>query len=106
MRRIMNKLRCLVKGHLWEPRKSGHWSRHVCICCGKHGMTHFVPVIAENSARTKCEGYADPEERCPRHPNDCICWQGRNPSHVINRATKAGLEIDDGAAVDAKERKE
>ena len=25
--------------------------------------------------QNKCEGADDPEERCPRHPRDCKCWQ-------------------------------
>ena len=23
----------------------------------------------------ECEGADDPEERCPRHPRDCVCWK-------------------------------
>ena len=30
-----------------------------------------------DTRRELCEGYDDPEERCPRHPDDCICWKGR-----------------------------
>jgi len=26
-------------------------------------------------AENPCIGADDPEERCPRHPNDCTCWQ-------------------------------
>jgi len=24
-----------------------------------------------------CAGYDDPEDRCPRSPKDCVCWQHR-----------------------------
>ena len=27
--------------------------------------------------RRKCEGFDDPEERCPYSAKACICWQGR-----------------------------
>lgn len=33
----------------------------------------FVRAQAE-----ECEGADDPEERCPRHPKDCTCWQVDN----------------------------
>ncbi|MEO0622809.1 MAG: hypothetical protein AAF183_11320 [Pseudomonadota bacterium] len=26
----------------------------------------------------ECEGFDDPEDRCPRKPEKCICWQGRD----------------------------
>jgi hypothetical protein len=28
-----------------------------------------------------CEGYDDPEDRCPRDPEECVCWQGRTGDH-------------------------
>lgn len=31
----------------------------------------------------QCEGSDDPEERCPRHPDDCVCWK-------IHAALKGG----------------
>ncbi len=35
------------------------------------------PVYAASQART-CEGADDPEERCPKHPSECTCWQVDN----------------------------
>lgn len=29
---------------------------------------------SEAQRRERCPGKDDPEERCPRHPKDCICW--------------------------------
>jgi hypothetical protein len=27
-----------------------------------------------------CPGFDDPEERCPRDPKDCVCWDAPRPS--------------------------
>ena len=36
--------------------------------------------------RQKCEGFDDPEERCPRNPDFCVCWRIR----VRVESTEAG----------------
>lgn len=29
-----------------------------------------------------CEGFDDPDERCPRRPEDCVCWKVRQSAEV------------------------
>jgi hypothetical protein len=31
--------------------------------------------------RKNCVGYDDPEDRCPRRAEECICWQGRTEGY-------------------------
>ena len=33
------------------------------------------PVELLRRKLSECEGSDDPEERCPRHPDDCVCWK-------------------------------
>lgn len=56
MNSIWRKLQCLIKGHLWEQKRNKHWHQQVCICCGKHGPTLFIPVIAETPSPTPRAG--------------------------------------------------
>lgn len=36
----------------------------------------------------ECPGADDPEERCPRHPDDCACWE-IDMDHPMVRFSKA-----------------
>lgn len=36
--------------------------------------TVYQDVLWPEKADT-CSGRDDPDERCPRHPNDCVCWK-------------------------------
>ncbi|MFC3724437.1 hypothetical protein [Neoaquamicrobium sediminum] len=56
----------LGRDHDWLPHYRHQTMRidsYVCMVCS---AVH-VPLT--------CEGQDDPEERCPRHPDDCVCWK-------------------------------
>jgi hypothetical protein len=39
-------------------------------------LRRFLHIVSPSlSAQDECPGRDDPEERCPRHPDDCTCWQ-------------------------------
>lgn len=40
--------------------------------------------------KADCTGFNDPEERCPRNPEDCVCWWVRND--VERRRSLTGEE--------------
>ncbi len=35
------------------------------------------PMRQYKKLADECEGFDDPEERCPRRPEDCQCWKVR-----------------------------
>lgn len=38
----------------------------------------FIPAVSATlTVRSTCSGWDDPQERCPRPPELCVCWQGR-----------------------------
>ena len=53
-----------------EQRQS--WVRGMTARC-EHGVVDFEQCPDCRAAT--CEGADDPDERCPRHPRDCICWR-------------------------------
>lgn len=48
MSRAWRKLQCFFAGHIWANnplRPNGPWHQNVCLRCGKHGRTMFIPRI-------------------------------------------------------------
>ena len=43
-----------------------------CATC--HAVLASGPQ-PQSTYEATCEGADDPEERCPRHPRDCVCWK-------------------------------
>ncbi|TDX72630.1 hypothetical protein EDE05_12851 [Neorhizobium sp. R1-B] len=74
---LFQTIRCKLGKHIWKSVRNRHWVQSECVHCGAHGATHFIPLM---KSVDDCEGFDDPEERCPRHPNDCLCWDVRAPS--------------------------
>ena len=54
--------------HDWLPHvRHGASAPHLYVCAK-------CAAIVEP---TLCEGYDEPDDRCPHHPDDCICWRHR-----------------------------
>jgi len=75
-------------GFEYATAQVGPISKVYGISFGHDRFIGFViagPVAIEESRKPTfkpgpdtCHGWDDPEERCPRDPKDCVCWQGRN----------------------------
>lgn len=57
---------------------------------------HIGSVAVGDSGERPCPGADDPQERCPRHPSECKCWQ-IDLDHPMKRS---------GLTRPARERKE
>jgi hypothetical protein len=59
---------------------------------GERGLVVRAKEGEGMSDKTECIGSDDPEERCPRHPDECTCWQvDLNKSQALKvSAQKAG----------------
>jgi hypothetical protein len=44
--------------------------------------------------KTECPGADDPEERCPREPKDCICWEVDLDHPTVDRAARTAIRQD------------
>lgn len=33
--------------------------------------------------RETCEGFDEPDERCPRHPSECVCWEVHELGRIL-----------------------
>lgn len=47
---------------------------------GKFKTEHRTPSMTRREAeqlRRDCDGWDDPEDRCPRNPDQCRCWIAR-----------------------------
>lgn len=72
--RLLQTIRCKFGKHLWKSVRNRRWMHNECAHCGSRGATYFIPIM---KSADDCEGFDDPEERCPRHPRDCTCWKTR-----------------------------
>ncbi|AYC99983.1 hypothetical protein [Neorhizobium sp. NCHU2750] len=85
---LLQSIRCKLGKHLWKPVRNRHWVQSECVHCGSHGATHFIPLM---KSVDDCEGFDDPDERCPRHPNDCLCWDAKNLAVPSNFRVSEGM---------------
>ena len=56
-------------------------------------MTSLDRLLARvKKAQQQCDGADDPEERCPRRPQDCTCWQVDldHPTNALRQGRKEG----------------
>lgn len=68
-----------------------HGSKEACVVAAfergwvmrsRSGLFLLEGVTLRPVPDVDCEGADDPEERCPRHPKDCTCWQTRHKDHA------------------------
>lgn len=54
-------------------------------------MSQYERIVARIKAIPDyCSGADDPEDRCPRHPKDCVCWR-------FSPEARGLIEVGDGA---------
>lgn len=67
-------------------------------------------VAVGDSGERACPGADDPEERCPRHPSECTCWQIDTDHPMMKRAAPQPLHTTNcckcGRIIDTREKKD
>jgi hypothetical protein len=51
------------------------WGMGVGLYRENFGRWPWQKAPEPGSLYGTCPGWDDPEDRCPRHPRDCVCWK-------------------------------